>query len=216
MTFFVSSGRMMGSSTATQYHRFVLRWGTKLGTVIWLPVHYQRNNERSISIRTADTTLLMERVRSKRWRVISSDESRPRSSLQIYLPPARPAGTGSSSAAACAWARMQIRIETQLPWLASGMVPPIQSAYQSVHASLQDCNARQGSANCLRISALPRGQIALKRNLRLWKKVKRNFREHVRIRAKFLQSGRREDTGGALYRDDGEVGGGRLAFQATT
>src|SRR6266851_10247329 len=153
----------------------------------------------------------MERVRSKRWRVISSDESRPRSSLQIYLPPARPAGTGSSSAAACAWARMQIRIETQLPWLASGMVPPIQSAYQSVHASLQDSNARQGSANCLDFRP-SKGKIALKRNLGLWKKLKRNFREHVRIRAKSLQSGRREDTGGVLYRDDGEVGGGRFGF----
>ena len=47
------------------------------------------------------------------------------------------------------------------------------SASQSVRASLQDSYARQGSANYLRSSALPRGQIALKKNfqlLNLWPK----------------------------------------------
>ena len=41
------------------------------------------------------------------------------------------------------------------------------SASQSVRASLQDSYARQGSANYLRSSALPRGQIALTKNLQL-------------------------------------------------
>jgi hypothetical protein len=44
---------------------------------------------------------------------------------------------------------MQIRIKTQLPSLASGMVSPIQSAYQSVRASLQDSDAPQGSRELL-------------------------------------------------------------------